>query len=242
MDISTFTSTLLDVLEKNGIRQPTEIEARKLYFLTEIMLKTNASMNLTAITDPIDIIVKHYADSLTILNYIPESAKVLDVGCGAGFPSLPLAIFRPDITLTSLDSTTKKIEYIRSTARALEISNITCVSSRAEELAQKSEFREKFDVVTARAVANMQVLSELCIPFAKKGGKFVAMKGQKCHEELEAAQRTIELCGGELSALNLIRLSYQNIDETRAIFEIQKISSTPSKYPRQYAKIVKSPL
>lgn len=242
MDINLFTTTLSDVLKKNGIRQPTDLEARKLFLLTEIMLKTNSTMNLTAIVDPIEILVKHYADCLTILNLIPEHSKLLDVGCGAGFPSLPLAIFRPDISITSLDSTAKKIEYIRSTAKLLELDNITCIAARAEDLAHKAEFREKYDIVTARAVANMQVLSELCVPFVKKGGKFIAMKGQKCHEEFEAARKTIEVCGGTLSSLNLIKLTYQDIDETRSIIGIQKTSATPQKYPRQYARIIKSPL
>ena len=207
------------------------------------MLEVNKSMNLTAITEENAVILKHYADSLTVSSLIPEGASVLDVGCGAGFPTLPLGIFRPDLKILALDGTAKRIEYVRSTAKALGLDNIEAISGRAEEFAQKSEYREKFDVVTARAVASLPVLAELCIPFCKIGGYFIAMKASSANDELGAAQNAIKLCGGVVEESISVDLTPDDqVFEQRNLIKVFKKQSTPKLYPRHYSKISKKPL
>ena len=222
---------------------PTEEQARKLNELTDIMTEVNKKMNLTAITDPEAVILKHYADSMMISPFLTDGATVIDVGCGAGFPTLPLAIFRPDLRIIALDSTQKRIDYVRNTANVLRLSNVTAICARAEELANDKAYRESFDFATARAVAALPVLSELCLPFVKVGGKFIAMKGQKGETEATEAQSAIQKCGGATLDIHRKELCSPNGDkEMRVITEISKISPTPREFPRHFSKISKRPL
>ena len=169
MELLEFKQKLKIAFENNSVAlEWDEKKAEKLFELTQIMLEVNKTMNLTAITDIDAIIVKHYVDSLTVSRYIPQNSSVIDIGCGAGFPCLPLAIYREDLTITALDSTAKRIKYIDDTAKKLGITNIIPIAARAEELAKNTDYREKFDVATARAVAALPVLTELCLPFVKK--------------------------------------------------------------------------
>ena len=207
------------------------------------MLKVNESMNLTAITDVDGVILKHYADSITIINDIPEGASLIDVGCGAGFPTLPLAIFRPDIKITALDGTAKRIEYVKTTAALLELNNVTAIAGRAEDYANKSEYRESYDIATARAVAALPVLSELCLPFVKKNGSFIAMKASQGENEAQFAANAIKLCGGTTAEIKKIVLKGSGeAAEQRIIIKTLKTSNTPAKYPRHYSQISKKPL
>ena len=176
----------------------TEAQANLLYDLTVRMLEVNQVMNLTAITDEKGIILRHYVDSVMISRDIPVNSRVLDVGCGAGFPTLPLAIFRPDLQITALDGTAKRIRYVDETAKMLSLSGVSAIAGRAEEYAQKGEYRERFDVVTARAVAALPMLSELCLGFVRVGGVMLAMKSQQAEEEIAAASSCIALCGGKI--------------------------------------------
>lgn len=244
MQFESFKTNLLNIFSKNpSLPQVDEEKANKLFSLTETMLEVNKSMNLTAITEENAVILKHYADSLTVSSLIPEGASVLDVGCGAGFPTLPLGIFRPDLKILALDGTAKRIEYVRSTAKALGLDNIEAISGRAEEFAQKSEYREKFDVVTARAVASLPVLAELCIPFCKIGGYFIAMKASSANDELGAAQNAIKLCGGVVEESISVDLTPDDqVFEQRNLIKVFKNQSTPKLYPRHYSKISKKPL
>lgn len=224
---------------------PSDDQVKKLFDLTEIMLETNKKMNLTAITDTNAIILKHYVDSLTVCSVtdIPQESAVIDVGCGAGFPSLPLAIFRRDLQITSLDSTEKRINYVKSTAFALGLTNIKTISGRAEDCANMIEYREKFDTVTARAVAPLPVLSEICLPFVKPGGAFIAMKAAQGESEITEAKKAIEFCGGVLRSVHKIEITANGIDnEQRIIVDIEKVKKTPDKYPRRYSQISKNPL
>jgi 16S rRNA (guanine527-N7)-methyltransferase len=174
---------------------------------------------------------------------IPKSSKVLDVGCGAGFPTLPLAIFRPDLLITAIDSTAKRIEYVNSTASKLDLNNVTAISARAEEIAHTPAFRENFDIVTARAVASLPILTELCLPMVKTGGTFIAMKGSKADEELVSSQKAIQICGGKIRKIFQPSLANQdNSCETRYLIQIDKLSATPLNYPRHFSKISKKPL
>lgn len=243
MNFEEFFDSCKELFVLNGLPEPSAAQAEKLYKLTEIMLETNKTMNLTAIKEEKAVILKHYVDSLLILETIPENAKVLDVGCGAGFPTLPLAIFRPDISITALDSTAKRIEYVKCTANTLELNNVTAIAARAEEVAHDSKLREKFNIVTARAVASLPVLAELCLPMTQIGGYFVAMKGSKGDEELNAAQNAIRICGGKTNKILTYSLkSPSEPDETRYQILISKLSATPQNYPRHFSKISKKPL
>ena len=215
----------------------------KLFSLSEIMLEVNEKMNLTAITDTSGMILKHYLDSLTVSEYIPSGANIIDVGCGAGFPSLPLAIARPDIRITALDSTAKRINYVNGTAKELGLPNLLGITARAEELANDKEYRERYDVATARAVADLQILAELCLPFVKVGGVFAAMKAAKGEEELARSKNAIKTCGGAPAELVSLELTANGSDfEKRSIILSKKVAPTPNNYPRNFGRIQKKPL
>lgn len=240
-DFTIFKANLTDSLTKNGLEGFCNDDITdKLYRLTERMLEVNSYMNLTAITDIDGIIMKHYVDSLTVSKYIPEGASVIDIGCGAGFPTLPLAIARPDLTITALDSTAKRINYIRESAEMLSLS-VECVAARAEEYVNNENKREAYDIACARAVARMNVLSELCLPYVKVGGRFVAMKANAA-EETSEAENAIKKLGGKLIFADNFSLISDISEEPRCIVGIEKISETPKNYPRNNSQIKKKPL
>lgn len=242
MELSEFSAIFHTVMGQNDLDHlASEENCVKFHALTERMLEVNEYMNLTAIKEPRAVILRHYADSLTIEKHLPTGAKIADIGCGAGFPSLPLAICRPDLEILSLDSTAKRIRYVEETAKMLGCANLTAVAMRAEE-GGKGRYRETFDVCTARAVAELPILAELCLPFVKKGGKFLAMKARRGDEEWESAANAVTKLGGELIARHVICLQDGEEQDDRILFEIKKARSTPTQYPRAYAKICKSPL
>ena len=199
------------------------------------LFSVNESMNLTAITEPRDAIIRHVIDSLTVADKIPEGAEVIDVGCGGGFPTLPLAIARPDLTITALDSTAKKLTFVDSMARKLSL-NVKTLAKRAEEI---PECRERFDVAVSRAVARMNLLVELCLPQVKVGGRLIAMKAQSGEEELKEALGGIEKLGGKVVETDAFTLPDAG---ERYLVTVEKISHTPAAYPRPWGKIKKKPL
>lgn len=205
-----------------------------------LLAEWNEKINLTAITDPEEIALKHFVDSLSVLKYceIGEGASLIDVGTGAGFPGLALLIARPDIKLTLLDSTKKKLGVIEDILANIGLS-AELLHSRAEEAGQKAAFREQFDFATARAVANLRELSEYCLPFVKKGGSFISMKAAKADEEISGAKKAIAVLGGKIEKTESFMLGEAG---ERNIVIIKKVSSTPAKYPRPSAKIAKNPL
>lgn len=206
----------------------------------EMLVETNKSFNLTAITEPDDVTVKHFADCLAIFKYaqIPENAKIIDVGTGAGFPGLVLKLARPDINMTFLDSTRKKLGFIEQVLSAVELEG-EILHMRAEEAAQISKYRESFDFATARAVAALPVLAEYCLPFVKCGGSFISMKSADSDEEISSADKAIGVLGGKLESNTVFNL-VENMP--RRIIIIKKNSQTPTKYPRPSAQIAKKPL
>lgn len=226
----------------------TEDISRAFYRLTEEMLRTNAHMNITAITDIPGILIKHYADCAMIAPMIPQNAHLCDVGCGGGFPSLPIAILRRDVRITAVDSTQKKLDYVRNTAVLLGLSNLTTKAARAEELGKNDLFRENFDFVTARAVARMNVLCEWCLPLTKPGGTFLAMKGRGGAAEHDEAKHAISVLGGKTFSVREIVLCdpfCADADEDamrRCLISVKKETSTPKQYPRANAQIAKKPL
>ena len=244
MELRDFEIKCKEIFGHNGgIACPDGKQIEKLWALTERMLEVNKSMNLTAITDVDGLILRHYVDSVSVLPYISEGASVIDIGCGAGFPTLPLAIMRPDLKILALDGTAKRIEYVKSTAKMLGLDNVSAISARAEELARDKDYRESFDFATARAVAALPVLSELCLPFVRLGGRFVAMKALQGESEADAARNSIAICGGELISKDRLELTPDGETlEVRTIITVKKVKNTPEKYPRHYSQISKKPL
>lgn len=205
-----------------------------------LLVEWNEKINLTAITEPDEIVIKHFTDSLTIFSYvdIPQGAKVIDVGTGAGFPGLAMLIARPDIELTLIDSTNKKLNVIRDILDNIGLS-ANVVHIRAEVAGQDNAFRQQYDFATARAVANLRDLSEYCLPFVKVGGSFISMKSAKTPEEIEQAETAIRVLGGKIEKID----SFDLFDcGERTIIYVKKISSTPGKYPRPSAKMAKFPI
>ncbi len=241
MEFCQFNELLHGCFEENALAHLLdEDKSEKLYGYANLLIETNKQMNLTAITDMEGIVFKHFADSAKLCNYIPKNKTVIDVGCGAGFPSLVLAILRPDLEVTALDSTAKKTVFISNCARNLGVPNIKTVAARAEEFAQNN--RESFDFATSRAVARLNILCELCIPLVKVGGSFVPLKASKAQEEINEAKSGIKILGANLSKSNEYNLTSNGESLERCIFEIKKNVSTDKKYPRMYSQILKKPL
>ncbi len=243
MNKNDFISELSKVFAQNKLSSYLNTEkSDKFYELTIRMLEENEKYNLTAITEPRKIILNHYADCALLARYLPSGAKIIDVGCGAGFPTLPLAIVRDDISVLAIDSTAKRVKYVEETANMLGLSNVKTMTLRAEDGAKKPELREQFDYATARAVAEMRVLLELCLPYVKVGGKMLAMKGKNAEFELAGAKRAVAMLGGTNAKVEHISLT--GIDEvlTHPIITVDKKAKTPPIYPRPYAQISKKQL
>ena len=204
-----------------------------------LLLEWNEKMNLTAITEPREVVAKHFIDSLEGLRFLPQNIKLVDVGTGAGFPALPLKLVRPDIDVLLLDSLNKRILFLDEVIRVLGLKGISAQHGRAEELA-KQKLREQFDGATARAVANLAVLSEYCLPYVKVGGLFLAYKGSRAEQEAKEAENAVKTLGGSVRELH--KYSLPDIDVQYAIIVTEKKRLTPQKYPRGNGKISKSPL
>jgi len=229
---------LLNAAKEAGFELSDE-QCHKLGHYYEVLVDYNNKVNLTAITDPKGVAITHFVDSLTLLNAdIKEGARLADIGAGAGFPSVPAGIFRPDLDLTLIDSLNKRITFLEHLSSEIGVP-LTALHLRAEEAGRKKELREQFDVVCARGVAKIYLLCEYCLPLLKKGGKLVCMKGPQPDDEIKEAKRAISELGGSLKEVKRFSLP----DESgRSLVIIEKTSTTPAKYPRQSAKIAKTPL
>lgn len=213
-------------------------------FLTfyELLIEKNKVMNLTGITDKEEVILKHFVDSVLLMkeDYYKNICSCMDVGTGAGFPGIPLAIMNPDVQFVLLDSLNKRIRFILEVKDALGLTNLEAYHGRAEDFGRMPEYREQFDICVSRAVANLSSLCEFCIPFVKPSGYFVSYKSQGVKEEMDAAKNAVSLLGGKYE--DVISFSLPGTDISRSFVVIQKIKNTPEKYPRGGGKILKRPL
>lgn len=216
-------------------------ECHSLDIIGEELKNTNAVMNLTALTDEKGVGLLHFWDSLTLLDTgLFNNKSVIDVGCGGGFPSLPLALCAKDCVITSNDATEKKLKFVSETAKKAGITNLKTLVGRAEELSVLPQYRENFDIAVARGVARLNVLCEWCMPFVKVGGYFVAMKGEKGVEEANEAKNAISVLGGEL--VNIINITVPEFEYLHTLVIIKKVNKTPKNYPRRNSQIQKKPL
>jgi len=206
------------------------------------MLLWNDRVRLTSITDENEIIDKHFIDSLSVVNtnMFDKNIKVLDMGTGGGFPGIPLKFYNDEINLTMLDSRLKKVEYLETVIEKFELENTVALHGRAEDYGKNIEYREKFDIVISRAVAELATLSEFCLPFVNVNGYFIAMKGSEVENELNDAKKAISVLGGEIEKIMKLRLPDTDFD--RSIIIVKKIKMTPESYPRTSGKPKKKPI
>lgn len=217
----------------------TDLAADRFYQYYDRLETCNKVMNLTAITGETDVAQLHFLDCAAMLTAADfRNARVIDVGTGAGFPGLPIKIAEPSASVTLLDSLNKRVEFLKETCTAIGLDDVTCIHARAEEAPK--EYREGFDFAVSRAVARLNVLCELCLPFVKVGGAFLAMKGPDCAEELQEAQKAIRTLGG--TEVTVHHYTIPGTDVPHSIVEIRKGKPTPPKYPRRFAKIKQQPL
>ena len=233
--------TFIDTLKESGITL-TDKQIKQFGTYFERLVEWNEKINLTAVTEKEEVYLKHFFDSVTPSFYIDfnEIETICDVGAGAGFPSIPLKIVYPHLQITIVDSLNKRIKFLNELAASLDLDKVNFVHDRAETFGKSQQYRESFDLVTARAVARLSVLSELCLPLVKKGGQFVALKGSQGNEELEDAQFAISVLGGEVKTVNEFTLPLE--ESMRQIITIDKLRQTPKKYPRKPGTPNKEPL
>ncbi len=196
-----------------------------------LLIEWNEKMNLTAITEPEEVILKHFIDSITILKDIEDSSKVVDVGTGAGFPGIPLKIMKPSIKITLVDSLNKRLIFLQEVVNKLQLENVEIIHARAEEFGQNKKYRESFDVATSRAVANLSTLSEYLVPLVKVGGKVISMKASEAGQEINDAKKAIEVLGGRIEKIDEFNLPQSDIGRT--VITIKKEKNTPNRYPRK---------
>ena len=212
----------------------------KFYSYMELLIEWNEKINLTAIIEPEEIILKHFIDSLTIYKYIEKDNKVVDVGTGAGFPGIPLKIANPELKITLVDSLNKRLIFLQDVINKLQLKNVEIIHARAEDFGQNKKFREKFDIATSRAVANLSTLSEYLIPLVKLNGKGICMKAGDADQELDEAKKAINVLGGTIKEVENFMLPQSDIGRTVII--INKERNTPTKYPRKAGMPSKDPI
>ncbi|MGN1401147.1 MAG: 16S rRNA (guanine(527)-N(7))-methyltransferase RsmG [Bacillus sp. (in: firmicutes)] len=231
----------IEMLEDKGISlTPWQIEQFRIYYTT--LVEWNEKMNLTAITEKEEVYLKHFYDSISAAFEFDfmKVGSICDVGAGAGFPSIPLKICFPHLSVSIVDSLNKRISFLHHLADVLKLDTVAFYHDRAETFGQKAEHREAYDLVTARAVARMSVLSELCLPLVKMDGHFLAMKAASAEDEMQIAKKAITTCGGKVESMKRLNLPFENSE--RNIIAIKKVKNTPKKYPRKAGTPGKSPI
>lgn len=237
--MNDYNTLLFDETKKNGMElSDKQIAQFNLYY--ELLTAKNKVMNLTAITEYNDVVKKHFIDSMMISRVLDmkKISSLCDVGTGAGFPGIPLKIVYPHLHLTLVDSVGKRVNFLSEVVEKLGLEDVEAIHSRTEDLAHNSKYREKYDLVTARAVASMNVLSEYCIPYAKIGGYFAAYKSGNIEEEIENAKNAVKTLGGKIEKTDMFEL----YEMGRSIVLIRKVNSTPKIYPRKAGTPSKNPL
>ncbi len=220
---------------------PFSVEQLEQFFeYMNLLIEWNKKMNLTAIVEPNEIIIKHFIDSITILKEINNNSKIIDVGTGAGFPGVPLSIMNTTLKITLADSLNKRLIFLNEVVNQLGLKNIEIIHARAEELGQNKKYRENFDVATSRAVANLSTLSEYLIPLVRKDGKIISMKAGGAQEEIETAKKAIKILGGKIERVEEFKLPQTEIERT--IILIRKENCTPNRYPRKAGVPSKEPI
>ena len=239
MEHTTFNEGLLEKASTMGVRFSVE-QMDKFYKYMNLLIEWNEKMNLTAIIEPNEIILKHFIDSITILKDIKDGLTIVDVGTGAGFPGIPLSIMNPTLKITLVDSLNKRLIFLQEVINELDLKNVELVHARAEEFGRNKKYREKFDVATSRAVANLSTLSEYLLPLVKINGKAISMKAGNASQEIEDAKKAIKTLGGNINNIEEFNLPQSDIGRT--IIIIDKIKETPGKYPRKPGTPSKEPI
>lgn len=238
MEFEIFSEEL-EIKAKQIEIELTKEQIEKYYNYMNLLLEWNEKINLTAIIEPREIILKHFVDSLTIAKYIKDDEKLIDVGTGAGFPGIPVSIVKENTDIVLLDSLNKRINFLEEVKENLKLENITTIHGRAEEFGKNKNEREKYDIATSRAVAPLNILLEYLLPLVKVGGKAICMKGSNI-EEIENAKNALEILGGKIEKTEEITLP--NSDIKRNIIIVKKVKNTPSKYPRKAGTPSKEPI
>lgn len=239
MDKNEFDNMIDNYLEiMNIVISGTQKE--QFYKYMNLLIEWNEKINLTAIVEPKEIILKHFIDSITINKYIDSNAKTIDIGTGAGFPGIPLKIIRPDLNIELLDSLNKRVNFLNTVIEKLNLKNIKSTHARVEEFGKNKSNRESYDIATSRAVASLNVLAEYMLPLVKVGGKCICMKGPNITEEINNSKKAIEILGGKIEKIEEFNLLDTNIQRT--IIIINKIKNTPIKYPRKPGTPSKEPI
>lgn len=239
MEFNEFSDKLINLADKIHVKL-NNIQVEKFYKYMNLLIEWNKMMNLTAITEPNEVILKHFIDSLSINKYVGDFENIIDIGTGAGFPGIPLSIVNSNCKITLMDSLNKRIKFLDEVSNEILAKNIDTIHARAEELAKNKNYREKFDCATSRAVASLNVLLEYMLPFVKVGGYCICMKGSNVEEEILNSKKSLEILGGVIE--NVLSFKLPGSDLGRSIVIIKKIKQTPNKYPRKAGTPIKEPI